>query len=235
MTRNTEGNTFKLQSKLQTFLLGIVVDYDDSEEEEEEEEEEDSSGGDLSKEGEEESGSSGTIKDPEKKRLSDEAAKYRTERNEAKKELEDARNRLKEIDDSSKSELEKAQRDLTEATQKMESLEGRDNVKARKLAFYESGSAGLFQHPSHALSLLDLSDLELNEEGEIDAAEMKKKADALIKEFPYLGSDSEGGDEGGGESGGETGGKPLNGRRKKDKDFRDAALRKKFPALGNRV
>lgn len=242
MTRNASGKAFKPNNSLSNLLRDIVVDFDGDEEEEEEEDGGDSSGdstddkGGQSGEGTGGAGGSDPVKDPDKKRLSDEAAKYRNERNAAKKELEDAQKRLREIDDASKSELEKAQRDLTEATEKLDRIESTSTVQARKLAFYESGASGLFKNPRHALQLLDLSDLNLNDEGEFDTEEVKKKADQLLKESPYLGVDSESDDTGDTGSGGNpTGGAPRNGRRKKEEEARQAALRKKFPALGQRV
>lgn len=243
MTRNASGNAFKFSTELQRLLSAVVVDFDEPGEEEEEEDDDDSSGdgsgGDGDEGGEGGDGTSGSktsVKDPDKKRLSDEAAKYRKERNAAKKELEDAQKRLREIDDASKSELEKAQRDLNEATAKLEKIESTNTVQARKLAFYESGASGLFKNPRHALQLLDLSGLELNDEGEFDAGEVKKKADALLKESPYLGIDSDGDDGGSGSTGTPPeGGAPRNGRRKKEEEARQAALRKKFPALAQRV
>lgn len=240
MTRNASGNAFKVQSTLQDLLKTVVVDFDEPGEEEEEEEEEDPSGDGSGEGGEGGSGSGQSdskIKDPDRKRLSDEAAKYRKERNAAKKELDEAQTRLRELDDASKSELEKAQRDLKEATEKLDNIVSRDTVKARKLSFYESGAAGLFKNPAHALALLDLSDLELNDEGEFDSAEVKKKADALLKESPYLGTNDDGEDTGEGGSGGTggTGGAPRNPRRKKEEEARQAALKRKFPALSARV
>lgn len=235
MTRNASGKSFTVQTRLQSLLAKVVVDYADPNEEEEEEDPEGE--GENSGEGEGGQGSGGAkdpVKDPDKKRLSDEAAKYRKERNAAKKELEDAQKRLKEIDDASKSDLEKAQRDLTEAQTKLADIEARDTVKARKLAFYESGAAGRFKNPKHALQLLDLSDLELNDEGEYDEAEVKKRVDALLKESPYLGADSDDG-EGSGGSGSGSGGEPRNPRKRKESEAKTAALQKKFPALAQRV
>lgn len=238
MTRNASGNAFQV-SRLQELLANIVVDFDADPDEEEDDDKDGSSGAEGDPDGGEggqgSSGAKDPVKDPDKKRLSDEAAKYRKERNDAKKELEAAQTRLRELDDASKSELEKAQRDLKEATEKLDTIESRDSVKARKLAFYESGASGLFKNPKHALQLLDLSDLNLNDEGEYDEAEVKKKADALLKESPYLGADSEGEDGAGGANNGGTGGEPRNPRRRKESEAREAALRKKFPALGTRV
>jgi hypothetical protein len=239
MTRNASGNTFQVQTRLQELLANVVVDFDADDDDDEDKEKGGSGGaGDGGEGGEGGQGSGGTddsIKDPDKKRLSDEAAKYRKERNDAKKELEAAQTRLRELDDASKSELEKAQRDLTEATAKLEAIESRDTVKARKLAFYESGAAGLFKNPKHALQLLDLSDLELNDDGEYDETAVKKKADALLKESPYLGADGESDDGGSGTGSGASGGEPRNPRRKREQEARDAVLSKKFPALSSRV
>lgn len=173
------------------------------------------------------------VKDPEKKRLSEEAARHRVAAKTANDELRKAQAKLKEIEDKDKSDLEKAQSDLKEASSRAEKLEAVAKTQAVKLAFFESGAAALFRSPTAALKLLrdDLNDLELEDDGTVDAKAIKDLATKLLKDEPYLGSkesDSEEDDDN--DSGSAPSGRPMNGKRSKDELDRQA-LAKKFPAL----
>lgn len=170
-----------------------------------------------------------TIKDPEKKRLSDEAAAHRVKAKEAQKELEKAQAKLKELEDKDKSELDKTKSDLEAANAKIAKLEAAQKTAAVKLAFFDSGAAALFKNPSTALKLLDLDGIEPDEDGEVDSKEIKKRADALVKEEKYLakGSDDDKDDDGDKPPSGGT----NNGKRGNKDDLNKDALAKKFPAL----
>jgi hypothetical protein len=80
--------------------------------------------------------------------------------------------------------------------------------------------------------LLDLSEVELDEEGNADPDAVKALADDLLKKSPYLAKADVGDAEGSDDS------KPPSGRqtnKKKTKDdLNKEALVKKFPALQNR-
>lgn len=235
MTRNASGNDFTTSTELQRFLADIVVEFDGEEGEEGGEGDDGSSGsdGDGTGEGEEGTGSSGdgsdgSIKDPDKKRLSDEAAKYRNERNEMKSALDEALGRLRKIEDQDKSDLEKAQRDATEATARAEKAEAKLREVAVENAFFKSGVAGQFHDPTDALDRL--RDMQPDDEGEVDVAEIKSRVEKLLKEKPYLKADSGSGDGDGG-----TGGEPRNPRRKKEDEASLEKLKGKYPALAQRV
>lgn len=170
-----------------------------------------------------------TINDPEKKKLSDEAAKYRTElraEQVAKKELED---RLKAIEDKDKTELEKAQRDLTETSEKIKAMEALVQRQALEVAWVQSGASALFKNPSVAFKLIDTSKLEVKD-GVVEQKAIKELADALAKSGDVVLSDS-----GEGEGEGTPSGAPTNGRSGNGKtDASKALLEKKFPALRGR-
>lgn len=239
MTRDASGSDNLKHNSLASFLADIVVQFDDGDEGEEggdgTDGSADGSEGDEGSSGEEGTGSSGDgsnddIKDPEKKRLSDEAAKYRTERNDMKAELDEARKRLKEIDDADKSELEKAQSDLADAQAETDKLRTQVRDQAIELAFFTSGAASLFKNAATARRLMDLDSLKVDEDGKVDDKAVKKMAEDLLKSEPYLAAS-----EGEGSSGDKEGGSPSNRRRKSGDDASKEKLKAKYPALASRV
>jgi hypothetical protein len=173
------------------------------------------------------------IKDPEKKRLHDEAAKHRMAARTAVLERDELAKKLKEYEDKDKSELEKAQRDLKDEQAARQALEAQVQTLSVKLAFFESGAAAQFRNSETALRLLDLKDLKPNEEGEVDSKEIKARAEALGKEQPYLLKDED--DSGLGEGDGQASGRSTQGTRSSKKDLDRAKLAEKYPALRDRV
>lgn len=170
------------------------------------------------------------IKDPEKKRLSDEAAARRREARQAQKERDDLAAKLRKYEDADKSEVEKLGRDLKEASERADRAEAALREKALRLSFYDSGAADLFGKPSHALKLLDLSTLEADEDGEYDLKAIKKAAEDFLKENPlYARENTSGADDDQPSSG-----RPMNGQKKTGKEASIDALKKKFPALQGR-
>jgi hypothetical protein len=169
------------------------------------------------------------VKDPEKKRLSDEAASHRNKAKAEKERADKLAEELKALTDKDKSDLEKAQRDLAELKPKLETANATIKAQAIKLAFFDSGAAKQFKSTTLVLKNLDLDGIEVDDEGNVDAKVVKQKADAFLKEHPYLAADSETDNGVGGETGSPSG-KPNNGKRSKDQvDYE--ALAKKFPAL----
>lgn len=234
MSRQASGNTLdNLVKDLRPFFRNIVINFDGEGEGEE--------GGEGSGEGEEggESGEGasgtgtgsgeGSIKDLEKKRLSDEAAAHRIKAKAEKERADAAEARLREFEDKDKSDLEKATRDLTEKDQALQTAQATISAMAVDLAFYESGAHGLFKNPTTARKLIDLSSLKPGDDGKLDSKEVKALAEALLKAEPYLAADGSGSEGGSGPSSGT----PANGR-KTGKGANDEQLRKKFPALAAR-
>ncbi len=175
--------------------------------------------------GSEETG--GEIKDPDKKRLSDEAAAHRNRAKAEKERADKLAAELKALTDKDKSELEKAQRDLAELKPKLDAAQDTIKAQAVKLAFFESGAAAQFKSTTLVLKNLDLNGIEVDDEGQVDAKVIKQKADAFLKEHPYLAADAE---HSGGAGGDQASGRPNNGKKSKDQvDYE--ALAKKFPAL----
>lgn len=169
------------------------------------------------------------------KKLSEEAKQHRLAKKAAEKQLADVQAKLKEFEDKDKSETEKLSGTVKELTEKNAKLEERANQQARKLAFYDSGAAKQFRNPATALKLLDLNDIEIDEDGEIDGDEIKKRAEALLKAEPYL-AVSDSGDDGENSNDDLPDTPNVGGNKKKSgKKVDNAALAKRFPALAGRV
>lgn len=204
----------------------------------EEENENDEGAGDEGAGDEENDGASGTgdqagsdIKDPEKKRLSDEAARYRTQLREAQKQQADLAKRVKEFEDADKSEVEKLTTQVGDLTKTNEGLTNELTQHKLELAFYKCGAAAQLRDPTDALKFLDLKEIKVNEDGEVPTEDMKKAVEELIKSKPYLARTDD--DSGEGEGSGQPSGKQTNGPKTK-KDATQATLEKKFPALRGR-
>lgn len=208
--------------------FGAPDDDDDDEEEEEEEDEPPAKKG-------------GDEKDQRISELSKEAKKRRLENKDLKKQNEEILEKLKAFEDKDKTDAERHGTRVAELEKRLAQVEPMLTEQAAKLAFFESGMAAKFQNPGHALRLLDLSDVDV-EDGVADAASIKEKAEALLKEAPYLTVTAGGGngssdDDGKGGStekvdttgAGEARGK--GGRKTPD----NAALVERFPALAGRV
>lgn len=240
MTRKPAATSLdQMVLDLRPYFRSVVVafakddDKDDGDDKNDGEKDEGGEGGsatgadDKSKE----SGGTGTkdddVKDPDKKRLSEEAARHRVAAKSEKERADAAEAKLRELEDKDKSELEKVTRDRDELQGKVEKQSATIADQALRLAFFESGASALFKNPVTARKLLDLSALKADEDGQYDAKEVKALADALLKAEPYLAADGSGS-----EGSTESGGSPNNGRKTKDADRE--ALKKKFPALANR-
>jgi hypothetical protein len=232
MTRQASSNPLEtIIRDLRPFLSNIVVSFDeDKDDDKDDDDEKDDEGEGASGTGTDgdKEGSKDAIKDPEKKRLSDEAAAHRVKAKAEKERADTAEAELRKLTDKDKSDLEKAQRDLTEATAKLATAEAQVSDLTLRVAFFESGASSLFKNPVTARKLLDFSVLKPGDNGEYDPKEVKAIADALIKAEPYL-SASDGSDGSGSK---DESGAPSNGRKGQKPD--NAGLVKKFPALASR-
>lgn len=182
------------------------------------------------------SGSAGDdIKDPEKQRLSQEAAANRVKAREAVAERDALAARLQAIEDKDKDATDVLTRKVEEATATIAGQADTIKSQAVRLAFFESGSAAQFRDPAVALRLLrdDLKDVEVNDDGEADSKAIKDAAEALLKASPYLKA-GDGDDDGGDGDDDEVvnpSGRQTNGKKKSKDDLDREALAKKFPAL----
>ena len=189
-------------------------------------------------EGDDDAGSAGEssgsedVKDPEKKRLSDEAAKYRKERNQIRKELDEQKAWRKEQEDKDKSEVEKLtgdvktlteERDTWKETAEQLAIQNHVNKVARK---FNVSDVDYLEH-----LLVRNKALELNEDLDIEGLEDKVKE--LVKEKPTLVASSEDDEdeEEDRDSTATSSGRSVNGKKKTGKEADREALYKKYPAL----
>lgn len=223
---------------LPTFTMSGRPDGDgDGDDNEEDDSEDDSGEDDDSNDDDDASGakskSQKDVKDPEKKRLHEEAGKHRNAAKVAAKERDALAVKLKEYEDKDKSEVEKLQGDLKSAQDDNKALRETTKTQGVRLAFFESGAASQFKNAGTALRLLDLDGIEPDDEGVVDADEIKKRAKALGEKEPYLLKDGDEGDLG--EDEGQPSGKSTNGKKKSKGDLDRAKLEDKYPALRGRA
>jgi len=170
------------------------------------------------------------VDNPEAQRHAADAAKHRNRAKQLQAELDELAAWRKEHEDANKTELEKSHAKTKELEDKLEKSDARVRSSAIRLAFYDSGVGVQFKNPATALRLLDLDDIEIDDEGEADVAEVKKRAEALLKAEPYLGkADSDDRESEGNE---QPSGRPP--AKKKKGDENRTELEKKFPALMGR-
>lgn len=223
------ATSFDLRSAFLThpfYIAGDPADDTDDDEEEEEEEEEESG---------KDSGASGTgsgsaddkeVKDPEKKRLSEEAAKYRRLRREERQAREAAEAKLREHEDKDKDESTKLKGQLETVTKERDELKATVGTFARELAV----SRAARQHGVTDTDLLEFflskEKVEyLDEDGEI--ADISDVVADLVKKKPQLVSSGSSKDE----EEDQPSGRQFNGKKDKSKSLDMETLAKKFPAL----
>lgn len=207
---------------------------------------EDNDESDGDEEDEEDSGSGGTgkgkgdkddksVDDPDKKRLSDEAAKYRRLRREEREKREAAEARLRELEDKDKGDAEKLTAEVKTLTTRAEAAEAQVSDLAREVAIARASRGKNIADHDLLEFLLTKEKVEyLDEDGEI--ADLGSVVDELIKKKPSLvatggGKDDEDDDDED-ESKSTASGKRTDGKGKGNKSGVDQeSLRKKFPAL----
>jgi predicted RNase H-like nuclease (RuvC/YqgF family) len=119
------------------------------------------------------------IKDPRIKELSDENAKRRNEAKRLADELAAAQARLKEIDDADKSETERLNSKITELEKRNGELIAANRELSIKNAFLADKNHA-WRNPDSALKLVDLSEVDIDDDGKISGLDkaIKKLADS---------------------------------------------------------
>jgi hypothetical protein len=207
-------------------MMGASPDdpNDEGDEGDPKDEDDDPEGGGSSKEGD------GSDKgDPQAKitALEEEKARHVRRRQEAEKERDEIKSRLEELEGKDKTELEKATTRVTELESENKALQESLRTTRLENAFLTDNTY-TWHNPRRALSLADLSDVEIDSDGTVHG--LKKALDALAKSDAYLLKKDD--DEGEGEEGDRTGTEQKNrSKRKKTADADDDALRAKYPAL----
>lgn len=163
-----------------------------------------------------------TSKDPKIHELSQENARRRNENKTLRQQLEAANVAKKALEDKEKSDLDRVTGDLEAATAKSTALETRLRDLALENAFLASNKHQ-WRDPKIALRLADLSEVKIDDEGEVEG--LDKALDKLAKDHVYLLKPKDDDDA---DSQSATGSKVKGGS--SSTPNRDA-LEKKYPAL----
>jgi len=159
----------------------------DTEEEEEEEDQDDSESGDNSDNDEEDVAGADALGDKGQKALramKDRVKASKKAEREAKAELERFRNSAGKSEEQLAEQQQREQREAAILNKANERIV-RSEIK--------SAAAGKLQNPSIAVRLLDLSDFEVDEDGNVDEDEIAQAIDELLEREPYLAVQSGGG------------------------------------------
>lgn len=223
-------------------------DDEDDEEDEDDEDNKKSSSKKSKKDEDDEEDDDDEDEDDKDSRPHRQAARYRIRAREAEKANRELRDRLKALEDKDKKPDEIASRDLTEARAENEKLRASVSSMTAQLAFFRANTIQ-WVDPSDAFALADREGLfedVVDEDGNVDARELRRGLRDLAKRKPHLvkkveddpkgrarkskdeNDEDEDDDE---QSSGRT--KPMNSRRRGTKDTASrAALAKRFPVLG---
>ena len=203
-------------------ILGASEDDKPDDDSDDQPDDDTSGGGDGDDDPEEDSGKD--ERDPRIKALSDEAAKRRVENKQLKADLDKALARIKEIDDADKSEVDRLTEQVAELTSKQEEAEASLREARLHNAFLASNKY-TWHEPETALKLVDLSEVEIEEDGSVKG--MDKALKALADSKPFLVRKEEEEDEPKTPTGTPAG---SGGRKDKSKLDRER-LEKKYPAI----
>lgn len=194
------------------------MEGEDDKEDDEDEEDDTGSAGDSEEDKTKDDGG-----DAKSKELSDENMRRRHENKALKKQLEEQAAKLKAIEDKDKDELTKTTGDLTEAQAKAEKLVEANTKLMIQNAFLMDNKHA-WENPKAALKLADLSEVEIDDEGNVTG--LKEALDALAKSDPYLLSKKKDDEED--DEPGATGQPPT--KKSKGNPSRDKLV-EKYPAL----
>lgn len=202
---------------------------------------EDDEGDDDADEGDDDAGDDRDVKDPEKQRLSREAAKHRTRAKEEKAKRLELEKRLRDLEDKDNDdEKQKLERDLGEATTKLEDATNDRNEAIMRAALAEAQlEHGRFKDPEYIDFLLRREDdIEVDEDGDVIGLEdwvkdlAKKKPALFVSNKDDDDDEGEDEDEDEGQRSKNDSGRPK--KKKKGGSLNDDALKSKFPALAQR-
>lgn len=224
-------------------------DEDDDEEDDEEEEEKPRRKAKARTSDDDSGDDDDDDEDNERSKASRQAKRYRLKLRETERERDTLNARIKELEDRDKPDDEVASRDLTEARSQIESLTEVNRVMAAQLAFFKSNQIDWID-PSDAFALAEregLFDDVLDDDGTVDARELRRGLRDLAKRKPHLvkkieddpkgrarkSKDDEDEDDDEDEPSSRRSAAPMNGSRKGKRQAgpsRDV-LAKKFPVL----
>lgn len=142
----------------------------------------------------------------------------------------------KDINADVKRELDEIKSKVSTVEAERDKIAGERDDMRIKLAFTTlDAGVGEWVDVDTALKLVDVSDVDISDDGKVDKRALKSAMKALAKEKPYLLKPKSTKDDAqgeGNENGGGGSANPMNGRRKGSKNAPDAeALKSRFPAL----
>lgn len=113
------------------------------------------------------------------------AARYRTRLRAKEKEVEALAARLKAIEDKDKPAEELTKREADEAKEKANRLEAKLRTQTLELAFFKANQIE-WVDPSDVLKLIDLDEVDVDEDGTVDAKALRAALKDLAKRKPHL-------------------------------------------------
>lgn len=204
-------------------------DLDDPDDDESDEDEEDDD--------EDDKKSKKSTKD-EDSRPHRQAARYRTQLRDTQRELAELKEQMRKAADEGKPADELLKRDLAEATERNTTLAARVDSLAKENAFLRSNDVQ-WHDPADVLKLIDFDEIDVDEDGTVDARQLRRALRDLAKRKPHLVKKSGGRaqddeDDNDEEPRSRSSAPAMNGsRRGKQKTGTDrASLAKRFPVLG---
>lgn len=174
--------------------------------------------------------------DEPKTRPERQAARYRTQRNQLQRQLDELKQQMRQRDDEGKPADELLKRDLTEAQEQVTSLSARVGSLARENAFLRSNEI-IWHDPADVLKLIDFDEIDVDEDGNVDARQLRRALRDLAKRKPHLvkkssarGQDNDDEED---EQGSKSSASTMNGSRRgaQKKGSDRASLAKRFPVL----
>jgi hypothetical protein len=173
--------------------------------------------------------------DKPKSRPERQAARYRIRLREAEARERDLNERLRKLEDTDKPKDEILKRDLTETRERAEKLESRTRALALENAFLRANDVQ-WNDSEDALKLIDFDEIDVDEDGTVDARQLRRALRDLAKRKPHLVKKTSGRDEDADEDAEQSSrsGSAMNGtRRGSQKNTTDrASLAKRFPVIG---
>lgn len=219
------------------FTGGGEDDSDDDSDDEDGDESDDDDSDDDDKDDDKDKKKSKSKKDEdddEPSRPERQAARYRTQLRAEQKRNAEMASRLKALEDKDKKPDEIAAREAQEAADKASKAEARNRQLTLENAFFRANTVD-WVDPADALKLVDLSEIDVDDDGIVDAKDLRAALKDLARRKPHLvkkpkaaSTDDDEDDKGQGP------GRRMNGKRRgsgKDEPTREE-LAKKFPVLG---
>lgn len=166
------------------------------------------------------------------------AARYRTQLREAQKQLAELQAAIKKRDDADKPADELMKRDLSEAREMVKNTQTQLHSLRVENAFLRANDVQ-WNDPEDALKLIDLDEVEVDDDGTVDARQLRRALRDLARRKPHLVKKSTSGrheDQDDDEEQSSKSGSTMNGTRRGSRNqvADRKALAKRFPVLGGR-